>query len=126
METTKRKDFDFPLAAPSKNGLYIEVCKAYISIDFHLPKLHVSGWMAVDIRFRLWVCINLLLLLIMFSLSASGTRNPFSMNQRKTAPLMESVREVINLNIQKQEAMGPEFFNQSMRLSPGGPDPHHH
>ncbi|KDP32497.1 hypothetical protein JCGZ_14700 [Jatropha curcas] len=67
----------------------------------------------------------LCLFLILISFSRIETRPmPMASNQKINRSLIESTKEVLKESLRRQEMVGG--FNQSLRISPGGPDPHHH
>ncbi|KAJ4726406.1 CLAVATA3/ESR (CLE)-related protein [Melia azedarach] len=45
-------------------------------------------------------------------------------NDDESRALMESARNMFKQSVQRQEIIGK--FSESKRVSPGGPDPHHH
>ncbi|GLT48597.1 hypothetical protein SLA2020_222120 [Shorea laevis] len=87
----------------------------------------------------LWMCF----FLIVFSLSGSETRSilPFSMRNQallegrhysskeissgvtRRHSMMEEAKLVLKENMERQDG---DPFENPQRLSPGGPDPHHH
>ncbi|KAI4333596.1 hypothetical protein L6164_018380 [Bauhinia variegata] len=48
---------------------------------------------------------------------------PFS-NGKENSPLMERAKQVLEESIRRQQLLGTQY--KPNRLSPGGPDPHHH
>lgn len=76
--------------------------------------------MAANVRFLL--C--LVLVLLSFSMSETRPIHHSSHQRRSHRSLIETAKEVLDESMRSQEIVGG--FNQSFRVSPGGPDPHHH
>ncbi|KAJ9153537.1 hypothetical protein P3X46_026964 [Hevea brasiliensis] len=66
----------------------------------------------------------LVLVLLSFSRVENRPIHHFSHQRRITRSLIETAKEVLDESIRRQEMIGG--FNESFRVSPGGPDPHHH
>ncbi|KAL0801707.1 hypothetical protein Bca101_056883 [Brassica carinata] len=73
---------------------------------------------------KVWLC----LFLICVSLSRSSASRPLKQRFANTVGIkqgrmMREAEKVLKANMEKLMERG---FNDSMRLSPGGPDPRHH
>ncbi|KAJ0255688.1 CLAVATA3/ESR [Hirschfeldia incana] len=73
---------------------------------------------------KVWLC----LFLICVSLSRSSASRPLQQRVAKAdgvtrGRMMREAEKVLKANMEKLMERG---FNESMRLSPGGPDPRHH
>ncbi|XP_019083079.1 PREDICTED: CLAVATA3/ESR (CLE)-related protein 1-like [Camelina sativa] len=73
---------------------------------------------------KLWLC----LFLICVSLSISSASRPLQQRSlyvdgMKRGRMMREAEKVLKASMEKLMERG---FNESMRLSPGGPDPRHH
>ncbi|KAJ9185597.1 hypothetical protein P3X46_005209 [Hevea brasiliensis] len=74
---------------------------------------------------NLRVLLCLVLVLLSFSRLETLPIHHFPRQRRITArSLIESAKEVLNESIKRREMLGG--FNESVRRSPGGPDPQHH
>ncbi|OAY54809.1 hypothetical protein MANES_03G103300v8 [Manihot esculenta] len=78
------------------------------------------------VRNNLRILLYLLLVLLLFSrLEARPIHDQLSNERRITSlSLIERAKEVLSESMKRQEMIGG--FNQSLRRSPGGPDPRHH
>lgn len=75
-------------------------------------------------KLKFWLC----LFLICVSLSRLSASRPLQLrfpntDGSKRGRMMREAEEVLKANMKKLMERG---FNESMRLSPGGPDPRHH
>ncbi|VVA95124.1 unnamed protein product [Arabis nemorensis] len=75
-------------------------------------------------KLKFWLC----LLLICISLSRLSASRPLQQwlpnaSGIKRGRMMREAEKVLKANMEKLVESG---FNESMRLSPGGPDPRHH
>uniref|UniRef100_A0A1J3J328 CLAVATA3/ESR (CLE)-related protein 1 n=1 Tax=Noccaea caerulescens TaxID=107243 RepID=A0A1J3J328_NOCCA len=75
-------------------------------------------------KLKFWLC----LFLICVSLSRLSASRPLQLrfpnaDGSKRGRMMREAEEVLKANMEKLMERG---FNESMRLSPGGPDPRHH
>ncbi|CAN7130184.1 unnamed protein product [Brassica rapa subsp. narinosa] len=69
---------------------------------------------------KVWLC----LFLICVSLSRLSASRPLTnADGNKRGRMMREAEKVLKANMEKLMERG---FNESMRLSPGGPDPRHH
>ncbi|CAN7054268.1 CLAVATA3/ESR (CLE)-related protein 1-like [Brassica rapa] len=69
---------------------------------------------------KVWLC----LFLICVSLERLSASRPLTnADGNKRGRMMREAEKVLKANMEKLKERG---FNESMRLSPGGPDPRHH
>ncbi|CAG7904483.1 hypothetical protein BRARA_G03287 [Brassica rapa] len=69
---------------------------------------------------KVWLC----LFLICVSWSRLSASRPLTnADGNKRGRMMREAEKVLKANMEKLKERG---FNESMRLSPGGPDPRHH
>ncbi|CAK7350092.1 unnamed protein product [Dovyalis caffra] len=66
----------------------------------------------------------LFFVLILLFFSMFDTRSIDRISHGRDRSMIESAKEMLKESIVRQEIIGG--FNESFRLSPGGPDPHHH
>ncbi|KAF8111304.1 hypothetical protein N665_0076s0284 [Sinapis alba] len=74
---------------------------------------------------KVWLCLFLICVSL---LSRSSASRPLQQRDAKSdgvkrGRMMREAEEVLKANMEKLMERG---FNESMRLSPGGPDPRHH
>ncbi|KAI4322995.1 hypothetical protein L6164_022639 [Bauhinia variegata] len=76
---------------------------------------------------RLGRCSSLLCLLLLFTATLMCETRPLSApfsNSKANHAFMERAKQVLEESIKRQQLLGTQY--KPNRLSPGGPDPHHH
>ncbi|KAK7324542.1 hypothetical protein VNO77_28181 [Canavalia gladiata] len=70
------------------------------------------------------LCFVLLFTSILICHDARSLPSPISSSNENHASFMESAKIVLKEIIRRKQLLGTEY--RTNRLSPGGPDPHHH
>lgn len=72
---------------------------------------------------KLWLCLFLIFLSPFAKCETAMPLPKFFSRNRRALIMMKTAREVLEESVERQQTNNVKYF---ARISPGGPDPHHH